>query len=181
MFKYVRQPGGSETPRLWDFSGVLHLDLIWLKAKWNAWNNRTGCICFSLRPFSGLTKQRVLHPARPFKSSKIDFQTELLVTQSSIVSPPFRWTKPSCWVKKSHTVVTASASYTGCAVTRRGTVAESTCPWNSAQVSYPSLSWIMPPHRVNVNPSAHQPSGCSNRLLWTIGLIWFCCCKDMDI
>lgn len=135
--QHVRQPEGSETPQPWDFSGVHHPDLIWLQPKRNAQNNRAGCICFSLRPFSGLTKQTELSSSQAFLkqqewlSDRIACYTIIYCFSSSQMNWAF------CWVKKSHAVVTDSASYT-VAVTRRGL-------WQSPHVLETLLKWVTLP------------------------------------
>lgn len=179
MFKHIRQPEASETPQPWDFSGVLHLDLTWLKPKWNAWNNRTGFVSL-WDPFQVWQSRECFHPAKAFQKQQ-DWLSDRIACYTIIYCfSSFQMNWAFYWVKKNHTVVTDSASYTGCAVTRRGTVAESTS-LKLCSMSLPFTFLNHAPHSVDVNPSAHQLGVCSNRLLWTTGLHWFCCCKDMDI
>lgn len=142
MFKHIRQPEASETPQPWDFSGVLHLDLTWLKPKWNAWNNRTGFVSL-WDPFQVWQSRECFHPAKAFQKQQ-DWLSDRIACYTIIYCfSSFQMNWAFYWVKKNHTVVTDSASYTGCAVTRRGTVAESTS-LKLCSMSYPSLSWIMP-------------------------------------
>lgn len=165
---------------LWFLWAVLHPDLSWLKPQLNVRNDRTGRICFSPRPFSVLTKQRVLSPSRAFQKLQ-DWLSEGIACYTIIYCfSSFQMNWAFCWVKQNHTggdrlpLALAVLSLEGGL-------------WQSPHVLGTLLKWVtlhfleLCPHILWMWIHLLTNSVCSNRLLWTIGLIWFCCCKDMDI